>query len=166
MLISSLSVVLGLFDGGEFMTEVTVEEGVRLGQDFQEDVCPFGDWLDVFLVPSISPVVESSKLEIAEHKDKLAGMEVVETEHVGDEEDYDEGAQLPEKTDPLPLTVQPLGLSVAPLISTRNDEPAEVEKNLLRSEMVKVLELENITETKSIEDEKKSDPPLKSISHT
>ena len=32
--------MLGLFDGGDFIAEVN--EGV---QDFQEDVCPVGDWL-------------------------------------------------------------------------------------------------------------------------
>ena len=42
---SCLSGVLGLFDGGDFIAEVN--EGV---QDFQEDVCPVGDWLDMFVV--------------------------------------------------------------------------------------------------------------------
>ena len=80
MLIGSLSGVLGLFDGGDFNVEVTVEEGVGAGQDFQEDVCRVGDWLDVFVLPSICPV----QLE-----DKLAGMKELETEHVGNEDNYD-----------------------------------------------------------------------------
>ena len=33
-------------------------------------------------------------MEKAEHEDKLAGMEELETEHVGDEDESDEGAQL------------------------------------------------------------------------
>ena len=41
-------------------------------------------------------------MEKAEHEDKLAGMEELETEHVGDEDESIEGAQLPEKTDPIP----------------------------------------------------------------
>ena len=47
MLIGSClsGVLLGLFDGGDFIAEVN--EGV---QDFQEDVCPVGDWLDMFVV--------------------------------------------------------------------------------------------------------------------
>ena len=52
-----------------------------------------------------SPVVENSKMEKAEHEDKLAGMEELETEHVGDEDKSNEGAQLPEKTDPIPLKI-------------------------------------------------------------
>ena len=131
-----------------------------MGQEFQEDVCAVDDWLDVFVAPNICPLVENSKMEKAEHKAKLAGIEELETEHVGDEDNSDEGAQLPEETDPLPLTIRPLGLNVAPLTRAQKDEPAEVEKDLLRSELDKVVELVNIIETKSIEDEKESVPPL------
>ena len=46
---SCLSGALGLLDGGDFIAEVT--EAVGLGQDFQEDVCPLSNWLDVFVVP-------------------------------------------------------------------------------------------------------------------
>jgi hypothetical protein len=89
---------------------VTEELVVGLGQDDQEDVCAVGDWLDVFVAPNICPVGENRKIEKASHKAKLAGMEELETEHVGDEDISDEGAQLPEKTDPLPLTILPIGL--------------------------------------------------------
>ena len=54
--------------------------------------------------------VQLVRIEKASHKAKLAGMEELETEHVGDEDISDEGAQLPEKTDPLPLTILPIGL--------------------------------------------------------
>ena len=50
---------------------------------------------------------------------------------------------------------------MAPLTRAQIDEPTEVEKDLLRSELDKVVELVNITETKSIEVEKKSVPPVK-----
>ena len=50
---------------------------------------------------------------------------------------------------------------MAPLTRAQNDEPAEVEKDLLRSELDKVVQFVNITETKSIEDEKESVPPVK-----
>ena len=85
---------------GIFIAEVTEEEWFELGQDFQEGVCPVADWLDLFVVPSICPVVENSKLEKASHEDKLAGMEEREDEHVGDEYDSNERAQLPGKTKP------------------------------------------------------------------
>ena len=153
--------VFGLLDGGHFIAEVTEEQVVGLGQDFQEDDCAVGDWLDVFVAPNICPVGENRKMEKAEHKTKLAGMEELETEHVVDEDDSDEGAQPPEKTGPLPLKIRPLGLNVAPLTRAQNDEPAEVEKDLLRSELDKVVQFVNITETKSIEDEKESVPPVK-----
>jgi hypothetical protein len=153
--------VFGLLDGGDFIPEVTEELVVGLDQDLQEDVCAVGDWLDVFVRPNICPVVENRNMEKAELKDKLAGMEELETEHVGDKNNSDEGAQLPpEKTDPPPQTIRPLGLNVAPLTRAQKDEPAEVEKELLRSELDIVVELVNITESKSIEDEKESVPPL------
>ena len=50
---------------------------------------------------------------------------------------------------------------MAPLTRAQNNEPAEVEKDLLRSELDKVVQFVNITETKSIEDEKESVPPVK-----
>ena len=50
MLIGSLSGVLGLLEGWDFIAEGIEEEGVELGQNFQEGVCPVGDWLDMFVV--------------------------------------------------------------------------------------------------------------------
>ena len=126
MLIGSLPAVFGLLDGGDFIAEVTEEQVVGLvGQNVQEDVCAVGAWLDVFVAPNICPVGENRKMEKAEHKAKLAAMEELETEHIGDEDDSDEGAQPPEKPDHLPLTIRPLGLNVSPLSRAQNDEPAE-----------------------------------------
>merc|ERR1719341_2782023 len=130
LLLCSLPGVPGLLDGGDFIEEVTEKEGVALGQDCQEEVCPVVSWLDVFVVASICPVVEDRKKEKADNEDKLVGMEELDTEHVGDVGGFDTEAKLLENTDPFPVTIRPLGLNVAPLIKVQSVEPAEEEKNL------------------------------------
>ena len=125
----------GLLDGGDFIEEVTEKEGVALGQDYQEEFCPVVGWLNVFVIPCICPVVEIQKKEKAENKDNLVGMEDLETENVADEGDADERAQLIEETDPLPETIRPLGLNVAPLTKVQNEKSAKDENNLSRKDL-------------------------------
>ena len=116
-----LAGVFGLLDGGDFIAEVTEEQVFGLGQDSQENVCAVGNWLLYQTSVQLLRIVKGEKLS----KAKLTGIEELETEHVGDEDDSDEGTQPPEKPDHLPLTIRPLGLNVSPLTRAQNYEPAE-----------------------------------------